>query len=93
MTWVWVLVLFSTIAAGGVFLVTLSSAKSAPQEAAGMAIAVALAVIPYVFARSLEGIRHADDRPERQNPSAHSTEQRPTEPKDYPDKPIVYEIK
>lgn len=42
-------------AAGALLLlVTLGSAKSAPQEAAGAAIAVSLAVIPYCFLRCFD---------------------------------------
>ena len=33
----------------------IGGAESAPQEAAAAAIAVALAVIPYVFTRAMEG--------------------------------------
>lgn len=34
---------------------TLAGAKGAPQEAAGAAIALCCAVIPYVFTRAVEG--------------------------------------
>ena len=37
-----------------VFMVSAASAQSAPQEAAGAAMAIALAVIPYVFARCIQ---------------------------------------
>lgn len=39
-------------------LTALGEANGAPQEAAGAAIAVAFAVIPYVFSRSMEGALH-----------------------------------
>jgi hypothetical protein len=40
---------------GGMFLfMAVTSANGAPQEAAGAAIAVAFAVIPYCFARSIQ---------------------------------------
>lgn len=41
--------------AGGIFLViALRAATSAPQEAAGAAIALAFTVIPYCFARACQ---------------------------------------
>jgi uncharacterized membrane protein len=43
-------------ALGGCALVLAIFAGSAPQQAALAAIAVALAVIPYVFTRAVEGI-------------------------------------
>ncbi len=43
--------------AGGVILaMTFLAAKSAPQEAAGAALAIGVAVLPYVLARSFEKI-------------------------------------
>lgn len=44
----------AAVVAGLVFLAMMTSAESAPQEAAGAGIALAIAVIPYVFARGLE---------------------------------------
>jgi len=38
------------------FVSMMSEATGAPQEAAGAAMALAIAVIPYVFTRCLEGI-------------------------------------
>jgi len=44
-------------AVGGTFVVfALTGAESAPQEAAGAAIGIAIAVIPYVIARAMSGI-------------------------------------
>jgi hypothetical protein len=40
--------------AGIQFFETLLRAESAPQQASGMAVAIALVVIPYVFTRSVE---------------------------------------
>ncbi len=37
------------------------SAESAPQQAAGAAIGCLIAIAPYVFARSVEGILRPDD--------------------------------
>jgi hypothetical protein len=38
-----------------VLLGTLATSTGAPQQAAGAAVAVAVAVIPYVFTRAIEG--------------------------------------
>jgi hypothetical protein len=38
------------------FVATVGDANGAPQQAAGSAMALAIAVIPYVFTRCLEGI-------------------------------------
>jgi hypothetical protein len=38
-----------------ILFATLASAKGAPQEASGAAIALCCAVIPYVFTRAMEG--------------------------------------
>ena len=40
------------------------ASKGAPQEAAGAAIALCIAVIPYVFTRAVEGIGKASWRKE-----------------------------
>jgi hypothetical protein len=42
-----------------ILLGTLATAKGAPQEAAGAAIALAVAVIPYVFTRAIEAFEAA----------------------------------
>lgn len=39
-----------------VFIFTMAAAGSAPQEAAGYAMAMALAVIPYVLARAMHAM-------------------------------------
>lgn len=46
--------LIGAIIGGLILLFTLAGAKGAPQEAAGAAIALAVAVIPYVFCRSIQ---------------------------------------
>jgi hypothetical protein len=43
-----------SLAATITLLMTMARAQSAPQEAAGFAMACALAIIPYVFARSID---------------------------------------
>jgi len=58
---VYVLPILGAIAAAFVMLLVSASAGSAPQEAAGYAMACALAVVPYVFARAV--IALFDDSP------------------------------
>lgn len=58
-----ILFVFSLLGAlfGGIMLLsTFFSAESAPQQAAGAAIAIGLAVIPYCLARSLEKIQQVE---------------------------------
>jgi hypothetical protein len=52
----WALTLVGTLAAGGVLALTILTATGAPQQAAGAAVSVAVAVIPYVFTRAVEGL-------------------------------------
>lgn len=53
----WVVTLLAALVAGAVLALTVLLATGAPQQAAGAAIAVAVAVIPYVLARAAEGLR------------------------------------
>jgi hypothetical protein len=55
---VWILPLLGSLIAGFEFLDTLTAATSAPQQAAGAAMAMCWAVLPYVFARAVEGLSH-----------------------------------
>jgi hypothetical protein len=48
----WLCTALGSLLGGVVLLISIASAKGAPQEAAGAAIALCLAVIPYCFARS-----------------------------------------
>jgi len=48
----WVLTIIGAVLGGEVLFATFASAKGAPQEAAGAALAVALVVLPYCFARA-----------------------------------------
>lgn len=50
----WVITALACIPSGALLLLALV-AQGAPQQAAGAAIAVAVAVIPYVFTRAVEG--------------------------------------
>ena len=46
---------------GGIMLITIAlSSMSAPQQAAGAAVAVGLAVIPYCMARAFEMFKNTD---------------------------------
>lgn len=49
----WLLPIIGAILGSLTFLATMASASSAPQEAAGNAMAIALAVIPYVLVRGI----------------------------------------
>jgi hypothetical protein len=53
-TLIYLLPILGAVAGGIVVLLTLGGATSAPQEAAGYAMACALAVVPYVLARSID---------------------------------------
>jgi hypothetical protein len=55
----WVAVCLSTIYGGLEFVNTLVLANSAPQQAAGAAMALGYAVIPYVLARAIDGLLSA----------------------------------
>lgn len=50
----WYLCLAGTVLAGVQLALTHTRAESAPQQAAGAALALALAAIPYCFARALQ---------------------------------------
>jgi hypothetical protein len=49
----WLVPIIGALLGSLVFLLTLASATGAPQEAAGHAMAIALAVIPYVLVRAV----------------------------------------
>jgi len=51
-TLLWALTLIGALLGGLVIVFTTLAAKGAPQEAAGYAMACALAVVPYVFTRA-----------------------------------------
>ena len=53
----WLVTLLATFVAVGVLFLTFSTAKGAPQEASGAALACAIVIIPYVFTRALEGMK------------------------------------
>ena len=49
----WIVALVGSALGALTFLLTMSGAESAPQEAAGAGMALALAAVPYCFARAL----------------------------------------
>lgn len=53
----WALCLLGSLVGVGYMGFTFALARSAPQEAAGMAVAMAFAVIPYVLARAVQELR------------------------------------
>lgn len=57
MKYLWVFPLFGSIAAALAILITFATGASAPQEAAGFALACALAIVPYVFVRAIEAMQ------------------------------------
>jgi len=52
----WVVALAGAVVAGVVAVSGIMNAQSAPQEAAAAGMAVAIAVIPYVFARAVQAL-------------------------------------
>jgi len=56
------LTILGSLAGAAVLLLTFASARGAPQEAAGAALALSLAVIPYVIARTVQGIADSSRR-------------------------------
>ncbi len=53
----WIITIICTVLAALTLAGGFFGATSAPQEAAAGALAAALAIIPYVFTRALEGLR------------------------------------
>ena len=49
----WIIAIIGSVFGGLTLLLTFMSADSAPQEAAGAALALGLAAIPYCFARAI----------------------------------------
>jgi hypothetical protein len=52
----WGVTALATVVSSLLFVSTMGAANGAPQEAAGAAMALAIAVIPYVFTRCFEGM-------------------------------------
>jgi hypothetical protein len=57
MTFCWALALLGAAFGAVMLLMGFMTAASAPQEAAAAALAAALAIVPYCFARAIEGLR------------------------------------
>lgn len=62
---VYLLPLLGALAGAFALLLTMAGARSAPQEAAGFAMACAFAVVPYVLARAID-FMYSDDNRQRQ---------------------------
>lgn len=78
----WLLPIFGALIGGFLVMTTMFAAKSAPQEAAGYAMACAFAVVPYVLVRAIMAM--TDQRWERDLKSIAKTleaQARATEPK------------
>lgn len=56
MRYFWILPILGAAAAVFVIFITFAASKGAPQEAAGFALACAVAIIPYVFTRAVIGL-------------------------------------
>jgi hypothetical protein len=54
-TFCWIVTVLAACMAGFQLLFTMTSAQSAPQQAAGAALAAATVIVPYVFTRAMEG--------------------------------------
>lgn len=63
---VWILPLLGSLFAGFQFLDALLSPMSAPQQAAAAAMAMCWAVLPYVFARAVEGLSQPGAKAKKQ---------------------------
>lgn len=61
MRFVFFLPMIGAIIGAFIVMLTLAASGSAPQEAAGYAMACAFAVVPYVFARAIQSLN--DDSP------------------------------
>jgi hypothetical protein len=68
---IWGLVAIQALFGFPLMIWELSNAENAPQQAAIAAMAAAAAIIPYVFARALDGFREAGERgmSQRKEPS------------------------
>jgi len=75
-----------TVLGGLLHTLTILVADSAPKQAAGAALAIGLAVIPYCFARLLEMRQASHGQPERQG-SATPRESRKTAAAPAPPRP------
>lgn len=53
----WVLTIIFSVLGAIVFVISVTSANGAPQEAAGSAMALCLTVIPYVISRAVSEIK------------------------------------
>lgn len=54
MKFFWALTMIGSVIGGLILLWTIFTAEGAPQEAAGAAVAIAFAVLPYCFTRAMQ---------------------------------------
>lgn len=62
MRYVWVFPILGALWGATYLFAAMFNAESGPQQAAGAAVAAALAIIPYVVARAVDGIGRVGDR-------------------------------
>jgi hypothetical protein len=65
-TFCWVVTIIACILAGIQMFDTLLRAESAPQQAAGAAIAATIVIIPYVFSRAVSEIANNSNESKKQ---------------------------
>jgi hypothetical protein len=61
----WIVTILACIIAGFALIATIFDSSGAPQQAAGAAIAAAVAIIPYVFSRAVTEL--SESKMEKQN--------------------------
>jgi hypothetical protein len=67
---IYVFPFLGALAGGLIIMSTMAGATSAPQEAAGYAMACALCVVPYVFARAIDMMINRDSEHLRRHTAA-----------------------
>jgi sugar phosphate permease len=75
MRYVWLLPMFGSFIGGIDFLFSTLTADSAPKQAAGAGMALCWVVLPYVFARAVEGIAAPERNEEKPVPSVAARSQ------------------
>jgi hypothetical protein len=79
----WLLTMVACVLGGLYLLWTVANANRPEQKTAGILLSLATVIIPYVFTRSLEGMRHMDVQRVRivpDRPPAPAAEPQPEEP-------------
>lgn len=86
MKFCWIVTLLSAVAAGFTLIWTTLFATSAPQQAAGFANACALAIVPYVFTRAIQGLA-SDTRDEGVDRIVHAIDKAAAQAQEHSAKP------